>query len=76
MNRKTLIIIFVSVFAAASLLWFFLFPSFLDLIKEEPQNQKLFEVKSKAMGFDYYVKYYDTAQVEVQKGIDSIFKAV
>ncbi len=76
MNRKTLIIIFVSVFAAVSLLWFFLFPSFLDLIKEEPQNQKLFEVKSKAMGFDYYVKYYDTAQVDVQKGIDSIFKAV
>ena len=28
------------------------------------------------MGFDYYVKYYDTAQVDVQKGIDSIFKAV
>jgi thiamine biosynthesis lipoprotein len=76
MNRKTLIIIFVSVFAAVSLLWFFLFPSFLGLIKEQPQDQKLFEVKSKGMGFDYYVKYYDTAQVDIQKGIDSIFKAV
>ncbi|MFZ9956562.1 MAG: FAD:protein FMN transferase [Flavobacteriales bacterium] len=76
MNRKTLIIIFVSVFAAVSLLWFFLFPSFLGLIKDIPEDQKLFQVKSKGMGFDYYVKYYDTAQVDIQKGIDSIFKAV
>ncbi len=76
MNRKTLIIIFVSVFAAVSLFWFFIFPSFAGLILEEPKQQKLFEVKSKAMGFDYYVKYYDINQADIQKGIDSIFKAV
>jgi FAD:protein FMN transferase len=76
MNRKTLIIIFVSVFAAVSLFWFLIFPSFAGLIIEEPKQQKLFEVKSKAMGFDYYVKYYDINQADIQKGIDSIFKAV
>ncbi len=63
-------------FGAVFLLWIFVFPSFIKLIKGEPQKMELFEVKSKAMGYDYYVKYYDTAQVSIQKGIDSIFAAV
>jgi len=76
MNTKKLIIIFLSVFTAVFLLWLFVFPSFLKIIRDEKEEGKLFEVKSKGMGFDYYVKYYDTNKIEIQKGIDSIFKAV
>lgn len=76
MNTKKLIIIFLSVFAGVFILWLFVFPSFIKLIKDEPKKLNYYELKSKAVGYDYYVKYYDTAQVNIQKGIDSIFKAV
>ncbi len=76
MNKKLLIIVFLSVFAVVFALWFLVFPTFLDLVKDQPDQSKVFEVKSKINGIDYYVKYHDSTQLDIKKGIDSIFNAV
>jgi len=46
------------------------------MIRTAPKGLNLYEVKGKVNEKEYSVKYYDTTEIGIQKGIDSIFKVI
>ncbi len=76
MKKYSLVILFSGLFVVVFAAWYFLFPTFLNIIRTAPKTANLYEVKGKFEEYDYSVKYYDTVEVDLKKGIDSIFNTI
>ncbi|MCX6180956.1 MAG: FAD:protein FMN transferase [Bacteroidetes bacterium] len=76
MKKYSLVILFSCIFVAVFAAWYFFFPAFLDMVRKPEKTTALFELKGKANDVNYSIKYYDTLQVDIQKGIDSILNSI